>query len=148
MFFGRVLHKGELEDGQLTPALIGVKFGVVKFWKGKSESDTDDLEKSERLPSMEVSTPAHTTYCGYPFKIGETYLVFAGSSRVRIKEDDKTHPKLLITTWCSANEKLDDSLGAKDLVMQLEALKSKDQQESKDENDNRLDDTSESDAPT
>ncbi len=123
VFSGKVLHRGELKDGQSSDLLIGVKFDVVELWKGKAEGDTDDSENSEEFSKIEVSTAAYTPSCGYPFKVGETYLVFADSSQVHTEGENDADPKLLTTGWCSANQPLHDSLVTIALLDQLEALK-------------------------
>lgn len=123
VFSGKVLHRGELKDGQSSDLLIGVKFDVVELWKGKAESDTDDSENSEEFSKIEVSTAAYTPSCGYPFKVGETYLVFADSPQVHTEGENDANPKLLTTGWCSANQPLHDSLVTIALLDQLKALK-------------------------
>lgn len=124
VFSGKVLHKSDLKDRQSPAGFIRVKFDVVAIWKGKTENNTDDSENSEKFSEMEVSTAAYTPSCGYPFKVGETYLVFADSSRLQTEGGNETSKDLLTTGWCSANHPLHDSPVTQALLDHLEELRS------------------------
>lgn len=132
VFSGKVLQRGELKEGRSEDLLIEVKFDVVELWKSKTESDTDDSENSEKTSEMEVSTSAYTPSCGYPFKVGETYLVFADSSQMNTEGEDETPRKLLTTGLCSANQPLHDSFVTNALLDQLDELRSEFQGKSDD----------------
>ncbi|MCY3883398.1 MAG: hypothetical protein OXG24_00620 [Gammaproteobacteria bacterium] len=143
VFSGKVLHRGELKDGQSADLLIGVKFDVVEFWKTEMESGSDDQGNSEKSRKIEVSTAAHTPSCGYPFKVGETYLVFADSSQVHTEGGNDADSNLLTTGWCSANQPLNDLLVTIALLGQLEALQSEFESNTDDEESEELEESHE-----
>lgn len=103
---------------------IKVEFEVDQIWKGEGETSKTTVSSS------------------YPFDTGESYVVFAWSSKVK---GERTSPfESLYSGACSNNKKLDQSLEAKALLKELEELKAKVLGESADENSDQSEDVEES----
>jgi hypothetical protein len=66
---------------------LAVRFAVSETLKGES------------VTSIEVRTANSTSSCGYPFKRGVTYLVFA-------RAEPATDGPRLSTSWCSSNAEI------------------------------------------
>jgi hypothetical protein len=66
VFSGQVVNIGTGEPGGAwRPATVTVSFQVSEVWKGPQPE------------TLEVSTPRDGASCGYPFKEGQEYLVYA-----------------------------------------------------------------------
>ena len=66
MFSGQVVNIGKGEPGGAwRPATVTVSFQVSEVWKGPQPV------------TLEVSTSRDGASCGYPFKEGQEYLVYA-----------------------------------------------------------------------
>jgi hypothetical protein len=83
------VFSGEVIDAEKGPQISRFTFRVSKVWKGKQRE------------TRTVSTPSYGAACGYPFKEGKEYLVYAywgptGSPpRPSLKEDACGPTKLL-----------------------------------------------------
>jgi hypothetical protein len=70
VFVGQVIErhpdKWTMIEGEPWPG-FAYTFRVMKVWKGKTD------------PSIEVVTGTGKGDCGFPFKIGEIYIVYAGN---------------------------------------------------------------------
>ncbi len=90
---------------------LEVEFKVSKAWKGTNHN------------KMALLVACHLESCVYPFNVGDTYLVFACSERVRDVEKVSVN-ECLWTDFYSDNHKLDNSLQTKTVIKQLDALMS------------------------
>lgn len=64
---------GEVSDIKRTSTGVEVSFSVSEVWKG-------DLN-----PTLVITTGPHSAACGYPFEIGQDYLVYAyGGDNARL----------------------------------------------------------------
>jgi hypothetical protein len=92
IFFGSVLSSTEVRTPGDDP-VFGVaaerlvRFQVLGTWKGISSE------------VVEVRTGASDADCGYPFEVGEHYLVFA-----------RGEPSLLITSLCTRTAPAEDAV--------------------------------------
>ncbi|MCU1311141.1 MAG: hypothetical protein JWO20_2266 [Candidatus Angelobacter sp.] len=104
VFVGTVMSKESpgprLRDGKLSfSSSVSVRFSVAESFRG--------VEGDE----IEVSTAQYGPMCGYPFEIGQSYLVFA------VQGQDGS----LSTGRCSGTR---PAIGAAALIEQLKAIKS------------------------
>ncbi|MXW54591.1 MAG: hypothetical protein F4X44_08195 [Gammaproteobacteria bacterium] len=108
VFAGTVLHRCEPEgNGEvLTTDLIEVEFKLDKSWKG----ETGD--------NMTVSTEQTSASCGYPFKFGDRYVVFASAIKTQSEENGETR-EYWYSGLCASNEKLDYSSEVEALLEEL-----------------------------
>jgi len=94
VFSGKVLRIDVVKNSKGKPSgVIRVRFRVYKSWKGAETN------------SITVSTTNICCICGYPFKVGEEYLVYASES--------------LRTSVCTRTKNLEDA--AEDLEFLGEA---------------------------
>jgi hypothetical protein len=87
VFSGRVLAITEGEASPLTPWLkdLAVKFRVERSWK------------SIRKDEVTVFTVNTSSLCGFPFEVGERYLVYAHASGEKLRTDICTRTRLLMS---------------------------------------------------
>ncbi|MCY3883402.1 MAG: hypothetical protein OXG24_00640 [Gammaproteobacteria bacterium] len=123
VFSGKVLKSGEPKSE--TAISIEVEFELDEIWKG------------DKTGNISVSTPIMQVSCGFPFKVGDCYVVFAYAHDKKEPETSaRDWDEFFYTTWCENNQEIDESTESKDLLSELASLKSKHQmelQESKNE---------------
>jgi len=97
VFIGRVSAIRYVDSTLLKEEIISssdriiVSFDVEKIWKG------------EKKPTLNVETGVTTKTCGYPFKVGESYLVY---TFYQLGGSDST---TLLTSLCSRTRPLADA---------------------------------------
>jgi hypothetical protein len=77
------VFSGEVIDVEKRPQVSTVTFRVSKLWKGKQQE------------TRTVSTPSSDAACGYPFKEGREYLVYAHGKEESLKDNVCGRTKLL-----------------------------------------------------
>lgn len=126
VFAGKVLRIDEIEDerqvkwDEIEIRTVEVEFEVTNTWKGEDERDRT------------IVTEFYTSACGYPFEIGDSYVVFA-DTRKAMRLEDSGELEYLKTGWCSANEELDNTSQTEALIEKLEMLMSEMQEETTEE---------------
>ncbi len=118
VFSGKVLNRGEPESQTKSRSweLIEVKFELDETWKG------------EKTANITVSTELMSISCGYPFREGNSYVVFAKSKAVADESGDGEN-EILYTNWCVSNQKIDETRKTRGLFRKLKSLKSKHERE-------------------
>lgn len=116
VFSGEVLRVDQIEDERRIKwgeqdflSTVEVELDLNKVWKG-----TDETRKT-------VLTALHEPSCGYPFVVGNRYVVFANARKI---EKDEKDVEVLYTHLCSANHERDYDRATQALLEQLEELKS------------------------
>ena len=126
VFAGKVLRIEEIEDerqvkwDEIEIRTVEIEFEVTNTWKGEDERNRT------------IVTEFYTSACGYPFEIGDSYVVFA-DTRKALRLEDSGELEYLKTGWCSANEGLDNKSESEALIEKLEMLKSETQDETTEE---------------
>lgn len=118
VFSGKVLTRGEPDyEREFSSAdLIEVEFELDETWKG------------EKTANITVSTEVMSASCGYPFRVGDSYVVFARSRKMP-DESGESENEILYTGWCVSNQKIDKSRKSRGLLRKLKSLKSKHQKD-------------------
>ena len=116
VFSGKVLRIDQIEDERRIKwgeqdflSTVEVELDLNRVWKG-----TDETRKT-------VLTALHEPSCGYPFVVGNRYVVFANARKI---EKDEKDVEVLYTHLCSANHERDYDRATQALLEQLEELKS------------------------
>ncbi|WP_446388016.1 hypothetical protein [Coleofasciculus sp. B1-GNL1-01] len=78
-----VVFSGQVTNIQRVNGRLSVTFGVDEQWKGKP---------AQRLV---IQTAATTAMCGYPFEVGQTYLVYANHRRGRLQTNQCSRTTLV-----------------------------------------------------
>ena len=67
------VFSGQVSDIKRTTTEVEVSFNVTEVWKG------------ELTPTLVINTGPHSAACGYPFEIGQDYLIYAhGRNNTRL----------------------------------------------------------------
>ncbi|RYG05452.1 MAG: hypothetical protein EOO07_30085 [Chitinophagaceae bacterium] len=94
IFAGKVIDKSrELWIGDN----YDVEFQLSEIYKGQSESKAF------------IKTGARKGQCGFPFVVGESYLVFAYRQPESEKENSTTSSQIYTTSICSLTKTLQDA---------------------------------------
>ena len=129
VFTGEALRIDQIEDERRIKwdeeeflETVEVELKLRETWKG-----THEARKT-------VLTALHEPSCGYPFVVGNSYVVFAYERKIEMGAD-KEEVEVLYTHLCSANHERDYDRATQALQEELEELKSEMQQESEEESD-------------
>lgn len=78
-----VVFSGQVTSIERVKGRLNVTFRVDKQWKG------------EPAQSLIVQTAATTAMCGYPFKVGQIYLVYVNHRQGRLQTNQCSRTSLL-----------------------------------------------------
>lgn len=78
-----VVFSGQVKSIERVKSRLNVTFRVDKQWKG------------EPVQSLIVQTATTTAMCGYPFKVGQLYLVYANYRQGRLQTHQCSRTNLL-----------------------------------------------------
>ena len=89
-YFRKSVEEGEPDYESEFPVRSYCRVRVGRDWKG------------DKIGNITIGTELMTMSCGYPFKVGNRYVVFARKKNVPNDTEEGTH-EILYTGWCVSN---------------------------------------------